>query len=332
MNQTMGNKGWIFTETGRPLELVEVAEPVPGPGEVAIDVVRAGLCHSDIGIIEGPGAGWIKQRPIVLGHEVAGVIRELGPGVEGFAVGDRVVIALIAHGEGVSGNWIAPGLSRNGGFEQRCIAEVRELVRLPDGVGFAHGAVATDAVTTAWHAVICEGQVREGTTVGIIGLGGLGLSAVQIARHAGATVHGADISARARDQAARLGATSVHAEAMDLAAFKPDVVFDFAGFGETTAAAVNVAAQGGRRAILIGLGATRATISTDVLVNRQVTLKGSAGGSRKDLEACLALIAQGAITLPIEELPFDRLDEGMRRLAAGDLVGRLVLAVDPARS
>ncbi|MGV0806601.1 alcohol dehydrogenase catalytic domain-containing protein [Mycolicibacterium setense] len=91
------NKAWLFHGTGEPLELVDRPDPTPSPRQVVIDVRAAGLCHSDIGIIDGPGAGWITQRPIVLGHEVAGVVRCLGPDVDGVRVGDRVAVAVPAQ-------------------------------------------------------------------------------------------------------------------------------------------------------------------------------------------------------------------------------------------
>jgi propanol-preferring alcohol dehydrogenase len=94
------NKAWLFHGTGQPLQLDDRPDPIPGPRQVVIDVRAAGLCHSDIGILDGP-RGWITQRPIVLGHEVAGVVRERGsdvdPDVDNIRVGDRVAIAPYRH-------------------------------------------------------------------------------------------------------------------------------------------------------------------------------------------------------------------------------------------
>lgn len=325
----MPNKGWLFTGAHEPLVLSEAPEPSAGNGEVVLDVAAAGLCHSDIGIIEGPGAAWITNLPIVLGHEVAGTIKEVGPDVDGFAVGDRVAIGLLAHGEDKKTGWDAPGLSRNGGYEQRAIAQAPELVKVPDNVSFAQAAAATDSVTTAYHAVVAEGLVGTGTVVGVIGMGGLGLNAVQIAHSLGAEVHGVDTSEGARSRAEGFGVASVHADAQELAQFQPEVVLDFAGFGATTAAAVEVVRTGGR-VILVGLGALEATISSNLLVTKQIKLIGSSGGSKDDLKTVLQLISDGTLTNVVEEIPFDTLPDGIRRLTEGNVVGRLVLTVEGA--
>ena len=143
---------------------------------------------------------------------------------------------------------------------------------------------------------------------------------------AGAIVHGVDINSAARDRASEFGATTVHADAKELAAFNPDVVFDFAGFGETTATAVEVVRNAGT-VVLVGLGKVEATISTNLLVTKSVTLVGSAGGSKADLKTVLAMISDGTITNIIELLPFDQLPTGIQRLSEGKVTGRLVLDV-----
>ena len=322
----MTNKGWLFTGANEPLVLADVDEPTPAADEVVIDVAAAGLCHSDIGIISGPGAAWITHLPIVLGHEVAGTISQLGADVSGFSIGDRVAIGLLAHGPEKKTGWDAPGLSRNGGYEQRAIAQVNELVKVPDNVSMSQAAAATDSVVTAYHAVTALAQIEQGTVVGIVGMGGLGMNAVQIALHAGAVVHGVDISEGARTKATAFGATSVHSDVRELATFQPDVILDFAGFGDTTAGAIEAVKVGGT-VVLVGLGAIEATISTNLLVTKQVALLGSSGGSKNDLKTVLQLISDGTLTNVVEEIPFETLPDGIARLMTGDLTGRLVLQI-----
>lgn len=325
----MTNMGWLFSGTDVPLELTEVDEPVPGEDEVVIDVAAAGLCHTDVGIIEGTGAGWITKLPIVLGHEVAGTIRELGPDVDGFAIGDRVAIGLLAHGATRKRTHSAPGVSRNGGYQQRTIAEVAELVPLPDNVTVAEGAAATDSATTAYHAVMCAGGVGGGMVIGVVGMGGLGLNAVQIALAAGAEVHGVDINEGARERADQFGATSTHEAVEELAKFHPEIIFDFAGFGATTTAALKAVRPGGT-VVLVGLGKIEATVDTQDMAMFNRRLQGSSGGSKEDLERVLQMISEGTLASTIEEIPFDQLPQGIRRLTDGDVVGRLVLHVADA--
>jgi len=85
-------KAWLFTGVDAPLELIERDDPRPGPGQVVVDVKAAGLCHSDVGFLDGTLTWMLPGLPMVLGHEVAGTIRTVGEGVAGFAPGDRVVL------------------------------------------------------------------------------------------------------------------------------------------------------------------------------------------------------------------------------------------------
>ncbi len=103
-------KGWLFTDTHVPLKLVEQPDPVIEPGKVIVDIKATGLCHSDVGALEDEG--WLEtitKRPVIMGHEFAGVIAEVGEGVTGYKVGDRVGVCPI--GEGGS-----PGYQYDGGY------------------------------------------------------------------------------------------------------------------------------------------------------------------------------------------------------------------------
>jgi propanol-preferring alcohol dehydrogenase len=163
--------------------------------------------------------------------------------------------------------------------------------------------------------------------VAIIGLGGLGLNAMHIASIAGATVFGVDVSAAARGWAATAGVATICEDLDSLAPHRPDVVFDFAGFGTTTAKAVEVVRPGGSVAV-VGLGQTEATISTNHLVTRGIRVLGSLGGTRQDLRNVLDLIADRQIVPVIEEIGFDDIPVGLDRLRCGRLVGRLAAVVD----
>jgi propanol-preferring alcohol dehydrogenase len=288
-------KAWLFTEVNAPLELVELPDPEPAPGQVVIDVKGAGLCHSDVGIIEGAGLPWIAKRPIVLGHEVGGVITALGDGVSGHAVGDRITIGYLKPPP-----W-GPGLGRNGGYAEKTIVYADEIIPIPDEVSCVQAAVASDSSATAYHAVRSVGEVTGDSVVGIVGLGGLGLAGARFATLSGATVYGVDINPEVFDTALGLGVANVFTDVCDLDQFAPDVIVDFAGFGTTTAAALHAVRPGGA-VVQVGLGAVEATISTNDLVLKQVRLVGSLGSAQTDLRAVLDLIATGEFT------PRDRRD------------------------
>ncbi|MEV8358407.1 zinc-binding dehydrogenase [Microbacterium sp. NPDC076895] len=326
----MSQRGWVFSEAGRYPELQELPDPVPGTGEVVLEVRAAGLCHSDIGIIEGPGASWVSALPIVLGHEIAGVVAELGDGAEGFAVGDRVAVSLGPHPfvKGASAAFTSPGLAYDGGYEEKVRVSTAKLVRIPDTVPFSQAAGATDSVVTAYHAVKVTGEVTAGTVVGIIGLGGLGLNAARIAVLLGATVYGVDTKPDVFDTALAQGVTATYTDAADLAQHEPDVIFDFAGFGTTTAAAIQAVTRGGL-VVLVGLGVTEATFSTNAIVTRNVELRGSIGGSKQDLVDVYELIASGKLQPLITEIPFEEIGDGLQRLHQGGVTGRLEAIINP---
>ncbi|QFS90435.1 Alcohol dehydrogenase [Mycobacterium sp. THAF192] len=196
-------KAWLFTEVNEPLRLVDLPDPEPGPGQVVIDVKGAGLCHSDVGIIEGPGLPWIAKLPIVLGHEVAGVITAIGEGVAGHVIGDRITIGYLKPPP-----W-GPGLGRDGGYAEKTVVYADEIIPIPANVSCVQAAVASDSSATAYHAVRGVGEVTGDSVVGIIGLGGLGLAGVRFAALCGAIVYGVDINIEVFETALQLGAAEV---------------------------------------------------------------------------------------------------------------------------
>lgn len=314
-------RAWQFTGVGEPLRLTELPSPVPGPGQVVVDVRAAGLCHSDVGFVDGHITWMLEFTPIVLGHEVAGVISAVGEGVTGFAVGDRVGIA----GDGLD----APGIVLDGGFGEQCIGKVEQLVPIPDNVSFVQAASGTDAGMTSYHAVRVVGGVTTGTRVGIIGLGGLGLTGARIAVVSGAEVYAAELDDTKHAAGLAAGVTAVVSDAKELADFGLDVIVDFAGFGTTTAAAVEAVNPGGR-IVQVGLGAADMTISNQSLVTKQLQLMGSLGGKKADTEAVYRLMAAGDLEILATALPFDDIDQGIERLRAGGVQGRLVAVLDPS--
>jgi alcohol dehydrogenase, propanol-preferring len=324
------HNAWVFHGAGAPLESAELPDLAPGPQQVVVDVHAAGLCHTDIAILDGPGGVWVTQLPIVLGHEVAGVVRELGAEVTNVCVGDRVAVG--APMQPVHRGWTwptnVPGLGRDGGYGYRVNPDADQLVPIPEGVSFAQAAVATDSVTTAYHAVREAGQVGAGDVVGIIGVGGLGLSAVQIAVAAGATIFGVDISEEARARAVSAGAAKAYESIAELKPHEPDVVFDFAGFGTTTAEALDVVRPGGT-IVVVGLGQLESTVSTNLLVTKSIRMRGSLGGTKQDLVEVLDLIATGQLSPILEDIEFNDIPSGLERLRAGNLVGRLAARLNP---
>ena len=314
-------RAWQFAETHAPLVLRDVAEPTAGPNDVVIAVRAAGLCHTDVGVLDDEG--WLStlaKRPITMGHEIAGVISEVGEGVAGWAPGDRVGVCP-------STSMGAPGFARDGGYADRTTADQAALVRVPDAVPFSLGAVGTDAGMTAHHAVAVTGELAAGDKLGVIGLGGLGQIGARLGVLLGADVYAAEIDESVWPLAEQLGVTSVARSITELAAVGLDVIVDFAGFGTTTAEAIEAVRRRGR-VVQVGMGRLEATISTKALILRAVTLVGSRGGTREDIVAVYRYFSTGELAPAVTEIAFDEIPDGLERLRRGDVVGRLVATID----
>lgn len=315
-------KAFRFNEAHSDLQLCDVPRPTPGPHEVLIQVKASGLCHSDCIIMEDESYGMLMQRPITLGHEVAGAIIEIGSEVKGYKLEDRIACAQMSQPATIE-NWSnAIGLAYDGGYAEFAIVRANNITRIPEGVTFAQAAVATDSVATAYHAVVTEGPVMPGETVAIVGLGGLGLSAARIAHLNGAVVYGVDLDTGKFEQAKESGATDC---ASSLSAFKDiqfDIIFDFAGAGVTTSDAA-LAVKPGGKVVLVGLAARRTTLNTLDLVMRRITLSGSLGATKSDLDEVLELIANKQLTPLTTQIPFLDVPKGLADLNGGRVTGRL---------
>jgi alcohol dehydrogenase, propanol-preferring len=329
-------KAWRLSADGT-FGVEDVPEPVSGAGDFVVDVHAVGMCHSDVGIIDGPGRAWIGRLPMTLGHEVSGVVSAVGPQAgTGVKVGDRV--ALIGTGPQDSppgASWDggpaldAPGVNRDGGYAAKVIGRAHEAsyIPVPDNVSFEQAAVATDMGMTAHHAVIAVGGVRAALKVGIIGLGGLGATGARIAVLAGAEVYAAEPKDEVRDAAvAALGVKGAVRDVLDLAGLDLDVIVDFAGVGTTTAGAIEVIGAGGR-IVQVGLGRVEATINTSALCTKELTLVGSLAGDKSDVAAVLGYIAAGQLAPALEIITFDQIGEAIQRLRAGQVTGRFVARI-----
>jgi len=319
-------QGWHVIGTHRSLVLADVVLAPPGPGEVLIDVRAAGLCHSDVGVLTEPS--WMRTlafTPIVMGHEISGVVAAVGDGVQHVAIGDRVGVCPT----GVGG---APGFVRHGGFTTQHIAPAADLVRVPDAVSFELAAMGTDAGMTAHHAMVTQGGVAAGMKVGVIGLGGLGQIGARVAVVKGAEVHVAEPNQAAWPLADRIGATSIVTDADAWAGEGFDLIVDYAGYGTTTRAATKAVRRGGR-VVLIGMGAMSLTLDTMDMILSRVTLVGAGGGTPQDIADVYQLMASGALEPEVRVIGFDDIPSALEDLQHHRITGRLVARLeDPAEA
>jgi alcohol dehydrogenase, propanol-preferring len=312
-------RAWQFTEINKPLRRVELPVPEPGPGEVRLDLRAAGMCHSDVGFWDGTITDALDHLPIVLGHENAGVISAVGPGVTGYSIGDHVAVYPIqAHPY--------PGTERDGGYAEEVLALAAGLVRIPEGVSFEQAAAASDAGMTAYHAVHASGGVTRGTRAGIVGLGGLGMGGAWLAVLAGADVYAAEINDKVHARALGLGVKRVFTDVNDLKPLGLDVIIDFAGMQETILGAVRSVKTGGR-VVLVGLGSAEFTIPSMLFTSQQVHLVGSWGGTKQDMIDVLDLMSAGRFDIPATVVGFGQISQSLQDMAAGTLRGKVIARV-----
>ncbi|MFQ5720231.1 MAG: 6-hydroxycyclohex-1-ene-1-carbonyl-CoA dehydrogenase [Acidobacteriota bacterium] len=220
---------WQLVEPGKPLVRKTFRAPDPEADEAVVAVAGCGVCHTDIGFIHG-GVRTRQALPLTLGHEVAGCIVALGSaaGAAEIGIGQDVIIPAVlpcgacdwcaAGRQNICPDQKMPGNDLDGGFASHVVVPSRFLVpvpRRPDGLDLAHLAVVADAVTTPLQA-LRRASVGAGDSVVVIGVGGIGIHAVQIAAAWQASVLAVDISAARLDRARRFGAAgAVRTEGLD---------------------------------------------------------------------------------------------------------------------
>ena len=301
----------------RPLSIEEFELDPPGPGEVLVRVRAAGLCHSDLSVIDGNRP---RPVPMVLGHEAAGIVEAVGAGVDGLAPGDHVVAAFVpscGHCAPCAGGRPAlcePGFRANSagtllsgarrlrdaggdvhhhlgvsGFAERAVMSAQSLVRVPSDLPFAEAALFGCAVITGVGAVVNTAAMPRGATAAVVGLGGVGLAAVLAARMLEAReIVAIDLNERKLAVAREFGATAtVNAASPDAVDRVREITgggagyaFEMAGSARALELAYKATARGGTT-VTAGLPHPQQQVSLQhvSLVAEERTLKGSYLGS-----------------------------------------------------
>ncbi|MGD2146225.1 MAG: zinc-binding dehydrogenase [Anaerolineae bacterium] len=310
-----------IVEIGKPLE--ERAVDIPGIGDrdILVRVRAAGICHSDVHYRSGISP--VGPLPITPGHEVAGVVEAVGSGVSSVRAGDRVCLhyliscgdcAYCAQGSEqfcVEASMI--GKYRDGGYAEYIAVPARTAVALPDEIPFEHGAVMMCSSATSFHA-LRKGRLQAGETVAVFGVGGLGMSAIQLARAMGALdVYAVDISQERLAMAKRLGAAPIDASESDpveeirrltgsrsglpQAARGVDVALELIGLPLTMRQAVESLSVFGR-AVLVGIAAEPLSVRTyEELIGREAEVIGSADHLLQELPLLIEYARRGVLDL-----------------------------------
>jgi len=326
------NRGVVYAQAGTEPAVEEIVLDPPGPREVVVRVEACGLCHSDAHVLET--GGWGMDFPILLGHEGAGVVEEVGPDVTALAPGDRVVVAWRApcgrcpsctrgdprrcsrnlhakpRARRLDGTLLTPVL-RCGTLASYAVAHEACAVKVPDELPIEQACLLACGFSTGAGAALWATPVREGATVAVIGCGGVGLAVVQGARLAGAArIVAVDVAPHKLELARELGATDV----VDSSAGDPvdrvreltrgvDYAFSAVGAAAGLDQAVRMCAYAGT-ATLVGLPPEGATLGVDLY--------------RDVFSAKVAIaVTHGGDTIPQEDFPF---------LARAALDGKIDLA------
>lgn len=309
-------QAWQYIGVGKPITLNEVPEPSAGPNDVVVDVRAAGICHSELGYLDGTLSPLLcaGDGARTLGHETAGIVSEVGAGVTDFKPGDQVVVTAMVDG---------PGTAEDGGFAAKVRARQSIVSHIPDGVPFDQAAASTDAGMTSYHA-IARADLEAGAKIGIIGYGGLGSTGAQIAVALGYDVFVAEVREDLFPAIREIGVTDVAPSITAFAGQELDAIVDFAGVGITTAEACTTVRPGGR-VVQVGLARPEATINIADLVVRQVELVGSLGGTVEDNRRVLQLIASGDVKIRTRRVRFEDVPATIAELDSGTAVGRSII-------
>ena len=351
----------VLTEVNKPLQILDLEQEGPKAGEVRVEVKAAGVCLSDYHIMNGD---WPLPLPMVLGHEAAGIVVELGLGVDNVKKGDHVIFSfrpncghcrycaqgrsVICTGHNDSPRWrMHDGTSRVklngepvnqmariGTFSQFVVCPAEQVVSVRRDLPWTHAAIIGCSVATGVGAAIRHAKVEAGSSVLVVGCGGVGLNVVQGAKLAGAkTIIACDLLDNKLGFAREFGAThTINAKKEDTVkrvqeltgGLGVDYAFDAIGGAQTAVTCVEAVAPGGH-AVLVGIPAfsARAPVSPSAMVYGEKKLTGTYYGSIRpaidfgvlaDLDMSKRIDLDSLISRTYK---FDEINEGFRLLTTG---------------
>jgi 2-desacetyl-2-hydroxyethyl bacteriochlorophyllide A dehydrogenase len=309
-----------ITVSTRSFAVVDVPTPVAGAGQVRIKVEAAGVCLSDVHFLEGIlSPGYLDGDQVTLGHEVAGVIDQVGAGVTTSAVGDRVVV--IAGERNAAQQITTMGFDYNGGWAEYVVTKAELVAAIPDSLPFEQAAIIPDAVSTPWAAISSTAKVAAGESAVVFGVGGLGIHAVQLLKIIGCSkVIAIDPREDARANALARGADF---------AFAPDdpeikkhrglnAAFDFAGVTPVRKQALSLLGEQGRL-VIVGIANEPIVIPNDMAFTYMRTqILGHYGSEDHHVRELIEFARQGKLDLSqsvTEVMPLEKAAEALDKLA-----------------
>jgi propanol-preferring alcohol dehydrogenase len=335
----------VLETFGGPFVPKDVPTPVIAPHEALVRVRNVGVCGTDVKIrANRMGLGVI---PLIMGHEIAGEVAEVGSLVRGFAPGDRVVVNFYvtcgrcpfcrAGRDTLCAEVRQHGFSIDGGFAEYIKTPGVNLCRVPDRVSLESACILGDAVATSYHAITKRAQVRPGTTVALVGVGGVGLHALQMARLAGSWVVAVDVNEARLELARALGADAVvdarsgpfHEAVRKLTDGQGvDVVLEFVANPQTLPSSIQSLRRAGRLVFVGYTPEVPMSVLPRELVRSELEIVGSRANTKQELQETMDLVAGGRITPIIDRvIPLESIEDAFAALRDGTPLGRNVLAI-----
>jgi propanol-preferring alcohol dehydrogenase len=334
----------VISRYGGSLEATTRPVPRPAPAEVLVRVRASGLCSTDLHLLSGRQP--LGELPRIIGHELAGDIVEVGSGVTGWGQGNRVTASIdVICGRCrhcLSGNtqrcraMTRIGFERDGGHADYVAVPAANLVALPADMAYEAAAILPDAVACMYHSLIHQGDIGIGQRVLILGVGGLGIHGVQIARSAGAEVIATSRRPHRLSLAERYGAIAVDTARGSLESTIAeltdgegvDVVADNIGTRESVRQGLALLRPGGRFLVVAYLDETFEIPSLPFFKAEQQII-GCRGSTKQDLIDVVELVSTGRITPVLgASYPLGRIAEAVEHLESGDVPGRIWLNRD----
>ncbi len=328
-----------------PLSFREREVPTPGVGEVLIKVGACGVCSTDLKIWQGKHP-LVRKLPLIPGHEVSGEIVEVGKGVDAGHIGKHVVVTSYlfcgecnfcrSGRENLCSNLGGIiGLTEDGGYSEYLKVPVKYLFFISEDIPFEEAAIIPDAIATSYHALTSKVKIQQGETLAVIGAGGLGLHAIQIAKVFGARVIAIDIKEKSLALAKEMGSDvalrakndNLVEEIMDLSGGKGvDGVIDFVGDPRMENLALNILKVAGRF-VAVGYNPEKPfQVNSMLLVSKELEIYGSRACGRDDVKQVIDLVTSSKIKPFIGEIhPLVEANLVLDKLGRGDIVGRSVL-------
>lgn len=344
-------KAAVFHRAGathEPARMVieEVPTPRPGVGEVLVKVAACGVCRTDLEYLKGEGSP-PKAPPIILGHEPSGTVAEIGPGVTGLEVGQRVLVATpipcrncepCRNGhENRCLNMVIVGATRDGAFAEYVVSPAAGIFPLPDGLPLEESAIISDAVATSYHALYNQANLKPGDTIAIFGAsGGLGLICVQFAAASGAIVIGVGRKKWKLAKAKELGAAEIisteEVERVDSAIRRMtgggvDIAIDATAVPAMIESAFRSTKPGGKL-VVVGFGYQTFQLGINQLNWLERTVVGSRNYRTTDLPRVLRLVEKGIIDLSkvvSHRFKLDEINEAYLRLDKGEMLRGIII-------